>query len=381
MIIMDIFNFCTEPNVLLLFLILKYAFHILCILLPIIIMYRIFVPMFKVVISGDKLTQEFSPIVKSILAALIIFFLPSIFSFLFTDIVDTSSLGVTTCFTNANLDSIDKYREMNEAERREAASQLKKDLAEASKKDQEERDKQNAIIQEYKDKKEEQERLEQEQQAQQNQQNNGGSSGGSSSGSANGNSGGSSFKSASKNIIIGDSRTVGMCATYTGNWQRCQYSVGGAYTYGNDIYIAEGSKGYSWFNSTAIAAVNSILNSNPNTTYNIYSLMGVNFLLSDINSYIPKYNSLASGSWKNHNIILVSVNPVDENKERQYGYSTKNSDIVTFNTKLKNGISASNIKYCDTYSTVLASLSTSDGLHYNSSSYKTVYNTMMSCGG
>lgn len=378
---MDIFSFCMEPNILFLFLFLKYAFNILCILIPIIMMYRVLVPMIKVVISGDKLNQEFSSIIKSFFAALIIFFLPTIFSFLFTNIVDTSSLGITTCFTNANLDSINEYREMSEAERKAEAKRIREEVIDAALKNKEEQERQNEILSEMRKKKEEQERLEQErleqerleqqqQQAQQNQQSSDSNS-----------SGGTGFKSASKNIIIGDSRTVGMCATYTGDWSKCQFSVGGAYSTGDDIYIAQGSMGYSWFSSTAFSAVNSILSANPDTTFNIYSLMGVNFLLSDIDKYIPKYNSLATGAWKNHNIILVSVNPVDESKEAQFGYSTKNADIVTFNSRLRSGVNASNVKYCDTYSTVLSSLSTSDGLHYNTSSYQTVYNSMMSCGG
>lgn len=110
--------------------------------------------------------------------------------------------------------------------------------------------------------------------------------------------------------------------------------------------------------------------------------MGVNFLLYDIDKYIPKYNELAQGAWINHNLILVSVNPVDEEVEAQHGYSTKQTDIITFNTKLKNGTSGvSNIKYCDTYSKVINDLSTPDCLHYGESTYKAIYNTMMSCGG
>ena len=194
-------------------------------------------------------------------------------------------------------------------------------------------------------------------------------------------SGNNTLKTASKNIIIGDSRTVGMCASITGDWTNCQFNNGGAFVNGDDIYIARGSMGYSWFNSTAIPAVNNIIASNPDTTFNIYSLMGVNFLLSDIDKYIPAYKNLAQNAWKDHNLILVSVNPVDEVKEAQNGYSTKNSNIITFNTKLKNGTSGiSNIKYCDTFNIVKNNLGTSDGLHYTSSTYTTIYNSMKSCG-
>jgi hypothetical protein len=139
--------------------------------------------------------------------------------------------------------------------------------------------------------------------------------------------------------------------------------------------------GYTWFNGTAINAVNSLINAYPDVTFNIYSLMGVNFLLYDIDKYIPKYIELANGAWKNHNLILVSVNPVDEVKEAQNGYSTKQADIITFNNKLKNGTAGvANIKYCDTYNSVISSLQTSDGLHYASSTYNAIYSSMKSCG-
>ena len=59
----------------------------------------------------------------------------------------------------------------------------------------------------------------------------------------------------------------------------------------------------------------------------------------------------------------------------------KRSNIITFNNKLKNGTAGiSNIKYCDTYNSVIGSLQTSDGLHYASSTYNAIYSSMKSCG-
>lgn len=189
----------------------------------------------------------------------------------------------------------------------------------------------------------------------------------------------SNVSSGTKNIIVGDSRTVGMCATMTGDWNSCSYQKSGGKSNGNDFYIAQGSMSYSWFNSTAVPKVNNIISSNPNTKYNIYSLMGVNMLLYDINKYIPKYNELANGSWKNQKIILVSVTPVNESIEAKNGYSTKNSDIKSFNKQLKAGISASNISYCDAYNALGSNFGTPDGLHYDSATYKSIYNIIMGC--
>lgn len=180
------------------------------------------------------------------------------------------------------------------------------------------------------------------------------------------------------NIIIGDSRTVGMCASITGDWTKCQFSNGGK-SNDADFYIAQGSMGYSWFNSTAVPAVNQILASHPGVKYNIYTWMGVNFLLYDIDKYIPKYNELVNGAWKDHKVILVSVGPVNEAIEREHGYSTKNADIETFNAKLKNGVRANNVSFCDVYSPLGMSFGTGDGLHYTGETYKKVYSLMKQC--
>ena len=103
-----------------------------------------------------------------------------------------------------------------------------------------------------------------------------------------------------------------MCASITGDWTNCQFNNGGDFVYGDDIYIAQGSMGYSWFNSKAVAAVN---------------------------------------------------------------------DIITFNSKLESCTSGvANIKYCDTYNSVICNLGTSDGLHYTASTYKSIYSNMISCG-
>ena len=374
-----LFEMCNDSGILTVFLILKYLFNIICTIIPLILIYRGFVPLFKAVTSGKEFSGELGPIVKSIIAGLIIFLLPGLFNFIFTDVVGYSN-SFSQCVTNAELDFIKELKKAESEGRVAEVLKQREELMKASEeRDKLEKEKNDKIKEEIK-KKEEQERLEQEQANQNasggNGSNNGSNSSGGSPGSSNVN-----LSGGEKNIIIGDSRTVGMCASITGDWIYCQYGNGGPKYNGNDIYIAQGSMGYSWFSSTAISAVNIILAANPGTTFNIYSLMGVNFLLSDINKYIPKYNSLAVNEWQGHNLILVSVNPVDEVMEAKYGYSTKNVDIISFNTQLKNGTSGvQNIKYCDTYNSILSNLSTSDGLHYTSSTYKAIYNSMMSCG-
>ena len=189
-----------------------------------------------------------------------------------------------------------------------------------------------------------------------------------------------SFPKGEITIHVGDSRTVGMCVILTSNsFNDCTFSTNGSLIYNNDIFIAESGMSYDWFASTAIPAVNKIL-SNNDITYNIVSYMGVNNLLFDINNYISKYNELANGSWKDQNIILVSVNPVDETLLAKKGYNIiNNSDIIEFNKKLKNGVKNNNVKFCDIYNEIIYNFFAEDGLHYDSKTYISIYNKVKTC--
>ena len=180
-----------------------------------------------------------------------------------------------------------------------------------------------------------------------------------------------------KNIIIGDSRMVCLCATLNGDWTRCQYSSGGGYDYDNVYFVAQGSMSYSWFNNTAIAAVNNILSNNTDKKVNIITNMVVNMLLYDVDNYFSKYNELLSNQWKDKNFIIVSVIPVDESKQSQSTYLVRNADIETFNNKIKNGVSK--VKYCDVYSQIKNNFETADGVHYMSNTYRMIYQKILNC--
>lgn len=96
--------------------------------------------------------------------------------------------------------------------------------------------------------------------------------------------------------------------------------------------------------------------------------MGVNDLYHPT-SYINYINEKAS-TWKNNgaSIYFVSVNPTDGSR------SNLNSDIQTFNNKLKKGLSQ-NVTYIDTNSYLTSSgFTTADGLHYNKNTYIKIYN-------
>ena len=164
-----------------------------------------------------------------------------------------------------------------------------------------------------------------------------------------------SQKNSSGRIIwVGDSRFVGMS-------QVCNSDT--------DVYVAKGSMGYSWFASSAISQVNSQLQAGDTIVVNI----GVNGL--ECEKLASKLNELASGDWKDYKVIYMSVNPVDEEKEAQNGYSTTNEQIKEFNTYMKQHL-GTNITYLDTYSSLVNDISsrTSDGLHYATSTSNAIYN-------
>ena len=81
---MIIMEFCTEPNILQVFYILKLALNIVFIVVPIIFMVMIFKDIFMAVVNSkpdDELKAVLSKSIKRFIAAIIVFFLPSIFSF------------------------------------------------------------------------------------------------------------------------------------------------------------------------------------------------------------------------------------------------------------------------------------------------------------
>ena len=175
--------------------------------------------------------------------------------------------------------------------------------------------------------------------------------------------------SASRVVFIGDSRTVQMYV-YLGNgsWGTANYSSGGVHVVGNDIYVAEGAMGLSWMKSTGIPAAQSYFTSGTA----IVILMGVNDLYNADN-YISYINSNAS-QWKSNgsSLYFVSTNPCTGD------YAFLNDDIVSFNAKVKSGLS-DQVGWIDTHSELSRiGFQSGDGLHYEASTYRTIYNYIKS---
>lgn len=161
----------------------------------------------------------------------------------------------------------------------------------------------------------------------------------------------SNEQSHNKYVLVGDSRFVGQ--EQTGNKNS------------NSTYIAKVGEGLNYLKN-----VESTMKKydNKNTAYVIN--MGVNDLYN-ANNYVKYINNLAK-TYKG-DIYFLSVNPVDEAKEKSYGYSVTNAQIKNFNSTMKNNLK--NVKFLDSYSYLKNNgYETTDGIHYTSSTYKKIYN-------
>lgn len=183
-----------------------------------------------------------------------------------------------------------------------------------------------------------------------------------------------SKKEKTKTILVGDSRTVGICKGSYDN-----YYSGKCIDY---LGVYQNGANYNWLLEKGIKGVNKILKNDKKSKYNIVILLGVNDLRKgkDVDFVARKYmmtiNNLAKKSWKNHNIIFASVTKV-EGKETIERFSIPQSNINKFNNKVKLQIlsSLNNIKYCDINSDInLDGKIKNDRLHYTYEGYEEVYN-------
>jgi len=149
-------NICQNSNILTVFLILKYTLSIVCTVIPIIVIYSAISPAFKGVLKPDEVKKMIGPIIRSLIAGLIIFFLPSLFSFIFTDLVGQKDQMISNCFANASIENINRLREKEAQERKEAQEEDNKKSAEELKKQKEEQAKKNVNLKKLREEKERQ---------------------------------------------------------------------------------------------------------------------------------------------------------------------------------------------------------------------------------
>lgn len=154
-------------------------------------------------------------------------------------------------------------------------------------------------------------------------------------------------------IYMGDSRIVGMMSSISNK------SVSS---------IAEVGAGYSWFTSTAIPQLESMKNGKKF----VVLAFGVNDLGNSA-SYLDKYLELKSNN-PEMTFYVMSVNPVDEAKEAENGYTVTNADIEKFNSTMQDAFSEI---YIDVYSQIKSDFGTEDGVHYDSQTYIKIHDIVV----
>lgn len=171
----------------------------------------------------------------------------------------------------------------------------------------------------------------------------------------------------SKNIFVGDSRTVGMHNT-----------VGG-----DDIFIGEIGEGYEWFSTKGMRLLKKALKTEPQAKVIIN--LGVNDL-GNITNYITCYQNLIV-QYPQARFYFLSVNPIETKLAKACGYSTaivSNAKIQAFNASLQAAFPGA---YLDCYNylvgqnlirNVKAGVGTVDGIHYTSLVYWAIYNFTIS---
>ena len=154
-------------------------------------------------------------------------------------------------------------------------------------------------------------------------------------------------------LFVGDSRTVQM-----------KTAVGST----DKAYVAKVGEGYSWFKNTALPQI-------PNYAGNGTTMI-INFGVNDLanaSKYIKLVNSnIDAWTAAGIKVYYAAVTPVKNCK------TVSNDQIERFNAKLKSQLDP-RITWIDGYSYLKQNgFSTGDGLHYNNSTYKSLYSYYMS---
>ena len=150
-----------------------------------------------------------------------------------------------------------------------------------------------------------------------------------------------------KYIFAGDSRFVHM-----------QYVKEGT----QDTFICKSSMGYDYF----VGRMEDIKRAETDN-----SVLIIGFGINDLWN-ADKYIQYVNGLNLKSEVYFLTVNPVDEAKERQHGYAVKTSKIIEFNDKIK--ANAKNYKVLDTYEYLMKNgFETSDGVHYTNNTSKAIY--------
>lgn len=336
-------NPCMDSGTLTIIYVVKIFIDVVFIILPIILIVLVSIDLFKNVIANkeDVMITNRNRAIRRIIYCIAAFFVPTIINLVmniaYENIDDSTKESVSICWNNATLEKIKEYREIEEA----GADQGLDEEAIQNWKDQAAANEPPSGLGSLKDEEED-----------------------SDTGS---NISPGTPTNNNYTMFVGDSRTVGMCSSV---------SVGD-----NAKCIAENGKGIYWLKSTGIPSIKENLSTHSNA--NVVINLGVNDLGNkDANGvtalakdYITAFQEITN-AYPSAKLVIVSVGKVD-NAVRP---DISNESINLFNSTLKNAASnsliGSNTSFCDV-STVNYVIT--DGVHYDSETYKSIYNAIMNC--
>ena len=172
-------------------------------------------------------------------------------------------------------------------------------------------------------------------------------------------------------LFLGDSRTRGMQNAGLINSGNTIYGIGYGYSWltGNGSFSSDSTNAVDG----GVQGINALMRDQ--ASYNIVIWLGVNDLGS-VNNYYQAYYSLASNTWSNHNIYIVSVGPVID----ELSSSVTNEAIDDFNLEMSSLIAGSglnNLFYIDLGYNEDMIISASDGIHYSNEDYENIYEIIM----
>lgn len=125
-------NLCSNPEVLRIMLIIKIVYNIVTIVLPIVIIVITMIDCGSCVINPDKLKDLFPKICRRFVAALAVFFIPSLILAVISYATESDlDYNTSLCINEATVENINKLVEVRKAEEQKEKDQRNKDLAAA----------------------------------------------------------------------------------------------------------------------------------------------------------------------------------------------------------------------------------------------------------
>ena len=112
---MDVFvNYCENPSMLRVMLIIKYCFQILLIVLPIIVIITSLITFFKPILSGkdEDLTNSGKVLVKKLIASFIVMSLPILIPYLMSYTGEDTLKDVKECISHVTLEEVKYYEKI-----------------------------------------------------------------------------------------------------------------------------------------------------------------------------------------------------------------------------------------------------------------------------